>query len=304
MRSPGLVSLVGAGPGDPELLTVRAVARLQAADLVLYDALVDPATLRHAAHARWAYVGKRAGRHSISQETIERIMIRRALRGERVVRLKSGDPFVFGRGGEEALALAAAGVPCEVVPGVSAAVAGPALAGIPVTHRGTVSAFLVVSGHAETAFAPALGSLAPGAATVVVLMGIATRAAIVALLLSRGWNPQTRAAVLLSASTAEARSWRGTLATLGACELPEMYSDLPGLLVIGATVAVAEQLEALAIGQVSYPRASQPPAPQPVSRPRRRLLPPPDRMTPTSLSSGGSRLSASTSRRRRSGRSH
>ena len=128
--------------------------------------------------------------------------------------------------------------------------------------------------------------------------------AIVALLLSRGWNPQTRAAVLLSASTAEARSWRGTLATLGACELPEMYSDLPGLLVIGATVAIAEQLEALAVGQVSYPRASKPPAPQPVSRPRRRLLPPPDRMTPTSLSSGGSRLSASTSRRRRSGRSH
>src|SRR5437763_17020657 len=207
MRSPGLVSLVGAGPGDPELLTVRAVARLQAADLVLYDALVARATLRHAAHARWAYVGKRAGRHSVSQETIERIMIRRALRGERVVRLKSGDPFVFGRGGEEALALAAAGIPCEVVPGVSAAVAGPALSGIPVTHRGLASAFLVVSGHAEAAFAPALGSLEPGAATIVVLMGIATRADIVALLLSRGWNPQTRAAVPLSASTAEPRSW-------------------------------------------------------------------------------------------------
>jgi uroporphyrin-III C-methyltransferase/precorrin-2 dehydrogenase/sirohydrochlorin ferrochelatase len=247
MRGPGLVSLVGAGPGDPELLTIRAVARLHAADLVLYDALVDRAALRHAAHARWAYVGKRAGRHSISQETIERIMIRRALRGERVVRLKSGDPFVFGRGGEEALALAAAGVPCEVVPGVSAAVAGPALAGIPVTHRGAVSAFLVVSGHAEAAFAPALGSIAPGAATVVVLMGIATRAAIAALLLSQGWDPQTRAAVLLSASTAEARSWRGTLATLGACELPETYPDSPGLLVIGATVAIAEQLEALAV---------------------------------------------------------
>src|SRR5207302_2088334 len=199
MSRPGLVSLVGAGPGDPELLTLRAVARLRAADVVLYDALVDRAALRHAPQARWGYVGKRAGRHSISQETIERIMIRRALRGERVVRLKSGDPFVFGRGGEEALALAAAGVPCEVVPGISAAVAGPALAGIPVTHRGTVSAFLVVSGHAETAFAPALGSLAPGAATVVVLRGIATRAATVALLLSRGWKPQTRAAVLLSA---------------------------------------------------------------------------------------------------------
>src|SRR6185312_5043288 len=123
------------GPGDPELLTLRAVQRLQAADLVLYDALVDKALLpRFAPQARWAYVGKRAGRHSIQQETIERVMIRRALRGERVVRLKSGDPFVFGRGGEEALALAAAGIPCEVVPGVSSAVAGPALHGIPVTH--------------------------------------------------------------------------------------------------------------------------------------------------------------------------
>src|SRR2546426_8210712 len=155
MRGPGLVSLVGAGPGDPELLTIRAVARLQAADLVIYDALVDRAALRHAPHARWAYVGKRAGRHSISQETIERIMVRRALHGERVVRLKSGDPFVFGRGGEEALALAAAGVPCEVVPGVSAAVAGPAPAGIPLTHRRTRSAFPGVSGDAEAALAAA-----------------------------------------------------------------------------------------------------------------------------------------------------
>src|SRR5438045_6181520 len=163
MRSPGLVSLVGAGPGDPELLTVRAVARLQAADLVLYDALVDPATLRHAAHARWAYVGKRAGRHSISQETIERIMIRRALRGERVVRLKSGDPFVFGRGGEEALALAAAGVPCEVVPGVSAAVAGPAPLGHPATRHRTVFVSQVGSGHHPTAVPTTLASSSLGA---------------------------------------------------------------------------------------------------------------------------------------------
>ena len=248
MRQPGvgLVSLVGAGPGDPELLTVRAVARLRAADLVLYDALVDRAALRYAPRARWAYVGKRAGRRSISQQTIERMMVRRALRGERVVRLKSGDPFVFGRGGEEALALAAAGVPCEVVPGVSAAVAAAALSGIPVTHRGLVSAFLVVSGHSETALAPVLGSLAPGVATIVVLMGIATRAATAALLISRGWDPRTPAAVLLSASTPRAQSWRGTLATLGACELPELYPDFPGLLVIGATVAIADQLEALA----------------------------------------------------------
>jgi siroheme synthase len=173
-------------------------------------------------------------------------MIRRALRGERVVRLKSGDPFVFGRGAEEALALAAAGVPCEVVPGVSAAVAGPLLSGIPVTHRGLTSAFLVVSGHAETAFAPVLGSLSPGAATVVIMMGLATRARTAALLLSRGWDPATPAAVLLAASTADARSWRGTLSELGACDLPARHPDLAGLLVIGATVAVADQLAALA----------------------------------------------------------
>ena len=245
MSIPGLVSLVGAGPGDPELLTLRAVSRLRAADVVLYDALVDRAALRHAPQACWAYVGKRAGRHSISQETIERLMIRRALRGERVVRLKSGDPLVFGRGGEEALALAAAGVPVEVVPGLSAALAGPALSGIPVTHRGLASAFVVVSGHAEAAYAPVLRSLEPGAATVVVLMGLATRTATAALLLSRGWAPETPAALLLSASTSEARSWRGTLSTLGSCDLPRMHPGSPGLLVIGATVSLAERFEML-----------------------------------------------------------
>jgi uroporphyrin-III C-methyltransferase len=245
MSGPGLVSLVGAGPGDPELLTLRAVARLNAADVVFYDALVDHGALRHAPHARWAYVGKRAGRHSISQETIERLMIRRALQGERVVRLKSGDPFVFGRGGEEALALAASGIPCEVVPGVSAAVAAPGLAGIPVTHRGLSSAFVVVSGHADAAFTPVLGSLEPGAATVVVLMGLTRRASLSGLLLARGWDRQTPAALLLSAGTAEARCWRGTLACLGSCDLPDLHPTLPGVLVIGASVAVADQLAAL-----------------------------------------------------------
>ncbi|MGZ6071922.1 MAG: uroporphyrinogen-III C-methyltransferase [Myxococcaceae bacterium] len=246
MSSPGLVSLVGAGPGDPELLTVRAVARLAAADVVFYDALVDQAALRHAPRARWAYVGKRAGRPSISQATIERLMIRRALRGERVVRLKSGDPFVFGRGGEEALALAAAGIPCEVVPGVSTALAAPGLAGIPVTHRGLSTAFVVVSGHAETAFTPVLASLEPGAATVVVLMGLQTRTLVAGLLLARGWSADTPAALLLSAGTTEARCWRGTLAELGSCDLPERHPTLPGVLVIGASVGVADQLEALA----------------------------------------------------------
>ena len=246
MSGVGLVSLVGAGPGDPDLLTLRAVARLREADVVLYDALVDRAALHHAPRARWSYVGKRAGRHSLSQQTIERLMIRQALRGERVVRLKSGDPFVLGRGGEEALALAAAGIPCEVVPGVSAAVAAPALAGIPVTHRGLASAFLVVSGHAEEAFDPALRSLEPGAATVVVLMGLQTRATIATRLLARGWDPTTPAAVLLSAATPEARTWRGTLGALGACTLPELHPGLPGVLVIGASVGIAAELEARA----------------------------------------------------------
>jgi uroporphyrin-III C-methyltransferase / precorrin-2 dehydrogenase / sirohydrochlorin ferrochelatase len=235
----GFVSLVGAGPGDPDLLTLRAVDRLRAADLVLYDALVDRGALRHAPQARWAYVGKRAGRHSIAQETIERVMIRRALRGERIVRLKSGDPVVFGRGGEEALALAEAGVPCEIVPGVSSAVAAPALSGIPVTHRGLASAFVVVSGHAEEAYGPVLRSLSPGSATLVILMGIATRASTSALLRARGWPAHTPAAILFSASRPDAAAWWGTLE--GVASAPR--SEAPGIIVVGATVALAHRLQ-------------------------------------------------------------
>src|SRR3954467_2730710 len=155
----GFVSLVGAGPGDPELLTLKAADRLRNADLVLHDALVDPLALRLAAHPRFLYVGKRARRKSMWRATIERPLIRAARRGERVVRLKCGDPFVLGRGGEEALALARAGIPYEVVPGVTSAVAAPAMAGIPVTHRGLSTAFVVVSGHAEEAYAPLLSRL-------------------------------------------------------------------------------------------------------------------------------------------------
>jgi uroporphyrin-III C-methyltransferase len=132
----GLVSLVGAGPGDPELWTVRAVKRLAEADLVLYDALVDASALHALTKARCFCVGKRAGRASVTQDTINRLMVRACRQGKRVVRLKGGDPFVFGRGAEEALALAMAGVDVEVIPGVTAAVAAPELAGIPVTHRG------------------------------------------------------------------------------------------------------------------------------------------------------------------------
>jgi len=243
--SRGFVSLVGAGPGDPELLTLRAVARLREADLVLYDALAGREALKLAPRARWFYVGKRARRRSIAQDSIERLMIRAALRGERVVRLKCGDPFVLGRGGEEALALARAGIPYEVVPGVTSAVAAPALAGIPVTHRGLSTAFVVVSGHAEEAYAPLLSSLAPGTATIVVLMGLATRAEVAALLLARGWPARTPAAVVLDASHESAASWTGTLAALGGCELPDAQPESAGVLVIGEVVSLAAAIAAV-----------------------------------------------------------
>ena len=234
----GRVTLVGAGPGDPELLTLRAVRRLEEADLVLYDALVDPETLRYAAGARRFFVGKRAGRPAIRQDAINRLMIREARRGHRVVRLKCGDPFVFGRGGEEALALAAAGIPCEVVPGVTSAIAAPLLAGIPVTHRGLASAFVVVSGHAESAYAPVLRSLAPGSATVLVLMGIANRGAIVNELRASGWAAHTPAAVLFGVSHQGAQEWHGTLDALGTSDAL-VETDLPGLIVVGAVAALA-----------------------------------------------------------------
>src|SRR5207249_8508515 len=167
----GHVSLVGAGPGDPGLLTRTAIARLRGADLVLYDALIGERILRYARRAQRFFVGKRAGRHAMTQEAIHALMIRAARRGRRVVRLKGGDPFVFGRGGEEALALSQAGVPFDVVPGVTSAIAAPALAGIPITHRGVSSAFLVVSGHDDVAFASEVANVRPHSLTLVVLMG-------------------------------------------------------------------------------------------------------------------------------------
>jgi uroporphyrin-III C-methyltransferase len=241
----GFVSLVGAGPGDPELLTLRAVSRLRAADLVLYDALVSTDALDYAPAARRFFVGKRAGRPAIRQDAINRLMIREARRGRRVVRLKCGDPFVFGRGGEEALALAAAGIRCEIVPGVTTAVAAPLLAGIPVTHRGLASAFVVVSGHAETAFRPVLASLAPRSATVVVMMGLANRAAIARALLDAGWHAQTPAAIVLGASTDSAHTWHGSVQQL---ELGLDGVDLhtAGTIVIGEVVGLASSIGARA----------------------------------------------------------
>ena len=235
----GFVSLVGAGPGAADLLTVRAVDRLRAADLVLVDALVADEVLALAPTARRFYVGKRRGRHSIEQEAINRLMIRAARRGDRVVRLKCGDPFVLGRGGEEALALEAAGVAYEVVPGLSSAIAAPALAGIPVTHRGLSTAFVVASGHAESAYATIVDSLAPHSATLVLLMALATRGEIAARLVARGWAPTTPAAIVLGASHVGAARWVGTLASLGDAPID---TDHPGIVVVGAVVSLAHAI--------------------------------------------------------------
>ena len=233
----GHVSLVGAGPGDPGLLTRRAVARLRAADLVLYDALLDPRVVKLARRAQRFFVGKRAGRHAMMQPAINALMIRAARRGRRVVRLKGGDPFVFGRGGEEALALRTAGVSFDVVPGVTSAVAAPELAGVPVTHRGLSSAFLVVGGHDEAAFTAAVERVPSNGLTLVVMMGIARRAALAARLIDCGWDEETPAAIIENASKPGERVWRGTLGTLGSGQV-DLDDDGPGTIVIGDVAAL------------------------------------------------------------------
>lgn len=243
----GRVTLVGAGPGDADLLTRRGAQRLGEADIVFYDALSSETMRSLAPHARWFYVGKRACRQSIAQDTLNRLLIKEAARGRRVVRLKAGDPFVFGRGGEEALALAHAGIPCEVVPGVSSAVAAAALAGIPITHRGVASAFTVLSGHHEAVYRPALGGVPRTGSTIVVLMGLRHRAAIAGYLLQLGWPAETPAAVVLGAATPAASRFVSTLAQLASAAASDDTGDedfgRPGVLVIGEAVGVAAQIE-------------------------------------------------------------
>jgi uroporphyrin-III C-methyltransferase / precorrin-2 dehydrogenase / sirohydrochlorin ferrochelatase len=234
------VALVGAGPGDPELLTRRAVRRLRRADVVVYDALVAPQVLALAPAAKRIFVGKRAGRPAVRQEFINALLVRMARRGKRVVRLKGGDPFVFGRGGEEALALAIAGIPFEIVPGVSAAIAAAALAWVPVTHRGLSSAFVVLSGHAEAAYRAVLDGLAPNSATVVVMMGLAHAGQIAEVLVRRGWNPATPVAILLAAARSPSEVVRVSETEVAACGVDA--GGRPGTIVIGQVVTVRSLL--------------------------------------------------------------
>jgi uroporphyrin-III C-methyltransferase / precorrin-2 dehydrogenase / sirohydrochlorin ferrochelatase len=236
---PGRVSLVGAGPGDPDLWTVRAARLVREADLVLYDALVDAVSLRGLTDAPCFHVGKRAGRTSVKQETIHKLMIRAARHGKHVVRLKGGDPFVFGRGAEEAMALAEAGIPFEVVPGVTTAVAAAELAGIPVTHRGIASGFVVLAGHTADTLDEAFAAVVPNSLTVVVMMAVAGRAAVAERLMARGWSADTPAAIVCGASTPDAWSWTGRLSEFGQAESPD---GVAGVLIIGDVVTVRAAL--------------------------------------------------------------
>ena len=241
--SQGFVSLVGAGPGDSELLTRKAARRLAEADLVLYDALVAPETVALARRAQRVLVGRRKGSETMGQEAIIRTLIRAARRGRRVVRLKGGDPFVFGRGGEEALALKAAGVAFEVVPGVSSALAAPASASIPVTHRGVSSSVLVTTGHDPERFSKLASSVAPDAATLVILMGTSKRTEIVDALIDAGWRGSTPAAVVWDASLPTQSVWTGTLTELALSGADSGgHADAPGTIVVGDVVALRESL--------------------------------------------------------------
>lgn len=213
----GKVYLVGAGPGDPGLLTVRGLQLLHGAQVIVYDQLVNPLLLEEAPSvAMKIFVGKQAARHCIAQEEISRILIDHARLGYRVVRLKGGDPFVFGRGGEEAEALAEVGIPFEVVPGVSSAVAVPAYAGIPVTHRKFASSFAVVTGHEahKTQSSVDWAKLAAAVDTLVILMGLKNLPKITVELRDHGLAPETPVAVIRWGTTQEQEVVTGTLADI------------------------------------------------------------------------------------------
>lgn len=236
----GVVWLVGAGPGDPDLLTVKALKVLRSADVVVHDGLVSDEILDLApAEARRISVAKRKSRHAYAQDEINRMLVAFAREGLTVVRLKGGDPFIFGRGGEELEACRAAGVEAHVVPGVTAALAASAAAGAPLTHRGAAQAVTFVTGHAASGGEPDLdwASLARANHTVVIYMGLSTAPTVAARLMAAGRDAATPALIVENASRADERRVVTTLA--GLAEAAAAISG-PALLVVGEAMALAE----------------------------------------------------------------
>ena len=241
----GIVYLVGGGPGDPGLITVRGVECLKAAEVVIHDRLANLALLTYApAGAELIDVGKSPNHHPVPQAQINTLLVEKARAGRRVVRLKGGDPFVFGRGGEEAVALVEAGIPFEVVPGVTSASAAPAYAGIPVTHRGLACSVAFITGHrANPAADPACDwqALAEGPDTLVFLMGVHNLSHIVETLIRHGRPAATPVAVIERATGPDQRTTTGTLADI-TVRAGEAAVRPPAVIVVGEVVRLREQL--------------------------------------------------------------
>jgi uroporphyrin-III C-methyltransferase len=237
----GKVFLVGAGPGDPGLITVSGLRCIRAADVIVYDRLVDPALLEEAPrHADRIFAGKETGNHALAQDAINELLVMNALLGKQVVRLKGGDPFVFGRGGEEAVFLAHRGIPFEVIPGVSSVFAVPAYAGIPLTYRGLAESFTVVTAHScgesgRTDFA----GLFRDTGTLVVLMGAARLGEIVLTLLSGGVDPGTPVAVIERGASAVQRT---IVSTLAAVRHDAADVASPAVIVVGQVVTLNQTI--------------------------------------------------------------
>jgi len=239
----GKVYLIGAGPGEAGLITVRGVRCLQASDVIIYDHLVSGEILRHAKDtARLIYAGKEGGKHTLSQEEINQLVVEEAERGQVVARLKGGDPFIFGRGGEEAQVLARAGIPFEVIPGVTSAVAVPAYAGIPLTHRGYTSSVAFVTGQQdptgdESIDWEALSSVG----TLVFLMGVKNLPHIVANLIKHGKDAATPAALIRWGTTADQETISCSLKDM-VKKAEEMRFSPPAILIVGHVVGLREDL--------------------------------------------------------------
>lgn len=249
-RPVGAVWLVGAGPGDPELLTIKALKALQAAEVVVHDGLVSDEILDLApSAARRISVAKRKSRHSYAQDEINRMLVAFAQEGLNVVRLKGGDPFIFGRGGEELEACREAGVECHIIPGVTAALAASANAGAPLTHRGAAQAVTFVTGHAAAGAEPDLdwANLAKANQTVVIYMGLSMASGISARLIEAGRAGTTPTLIVENASRADERRITTTLAGL-----PQAASDVagPALLIVGEAMALAQSTDIEIVSQV------------------------------------------------------
>lgn len=241
----GIVHLLGAGPGDIGLITLRGKELIQQAEVLVYDALSSPEMLSWApADCEKIYVGKRAGRHALPQDEINALLVKLGKEGKEVVRLKGGDPYVFGRGGEEASALHSAGVAYDVIPGISSAIAGPAYAGIPVTQRGVCTQFTVFTGHEDTTKQESeldLKHIAVASGTKVMLMGMNNLSEICTALISFGQNPETPAAAIQWATTGKQRTVTGTVANL-ASAVAEAGLSAPAVVIIGDVVTKREEL--------------------------------------------------------------